>query len=342
MRDLLDGPDGRAAGGATSAWLAGSGSPARVARRYLLKEAVSGARPQVDSTTPPPAEGDGGWVPRVVTGAVLDVSPQVLVIGTGKTEERFALTADANAWRGEKTTPTALRIGDQAVVRRHPSGREVADRIWANIGRITGTIYRRHKETLVVDCGGAGLRTIVVQQQAAGKIQVRFPRLEPGYLIDVIGIRRDGYLEGLIPATSQPPYRADHVPAPPLVNGHLPATVKGSATWHEPGTEPAGLTGLNWPAVDVPDGAPTTPPGCVSLPYLSVGSRVRITNDCARESRTLPVTGAAPLARLFCDRSVVCGPSPRGRIADLTVASFVELGGELDEGSFNATIEIEA
>jgi len=342
VHDLRDGPAGRATGRATPAWLAGSTAPARVARRHLLRGAVFGAGPQLNRATPPPAEGDGGGVARVVTGVVLDVSPQVLVIGTGKSEERFALTADANAWRGEKTTPTALRIGDQAVVRRHSSGREVADRIWANIGRIAGTIYRRHKETLVVDCGGAGLRTIVVQQQAAGKIQVRFPRLEPGYLIDIIGVRRDGYLEGLIPATSQPPYRADHVPAPPLVNGHLPTVIKGSATWHEPGAEPAGLAGLNWPAVDVPDGGPTAGSGCVSLPYLSAGSRVRITNDCAKASRTLPVTGAAPLARLFCDRSVVCGPSPRGRIADLTVTSFVELGGELDEGSFNATIEIEA
>jgi hypothetical protein len=83
-------------------------------------------------------------------------------------------------------------------------------------------------------------------------------------------------------------------------------------------------------------------PGCVSLPYLSVGSMLRVRNDCAKRSRTLPVIGCAATARLFCDRSVSCGPSPRGRIADLTLASFVELGGELDQGSFNATIEIGA
>jgi hypothetical protein len=55
----------------------------------------------------------------------------------------------------------------------------------------------------------------------------------------------------------------------------------------------------------------------------------------------LPVTSASPTARLFCDRSTACGPSARGRVADLTLASFVELGGELDKGSFNATIRIE-
>ncbi len=42
----------------------------------------------------------------------------------------------------------------------------------------------------------------------------------------------------------------------------------------------------------------------------------------------------------FCDRCLTCGMSPRGRIVDLTMASYVELGGELDKGCFNATITI--
>lgn len=42
--------------------------------------------------------------------------------------------------------------------------------------------------------------------------------------------------------------------------------------------------------------------------------------------------------RLFCDRCVTCGTSPRGRVADLALASFVALGGELERGCFNATI----
>jgi hypothetical protein len=287
-------------------------------------------------------------VPRAVTGVVIDASPQVLVIGHGGTEERFALTADASAWRGAKTDPAAIRIGDQAVVRRHNASREVADRIWANIGRVSGTIIDRNRDTFLVDCGSRGQQVLVMPRNASGKIQVRFPRLEPGYLIDIIGVRRDGYLEGLVPATYQPPYRADHVPAPPLINGHLPVSIQGSAVWHEPGGEPHGLAGLSYPAVDPHSDAtagwpaPTGPaPGCVRLPYLSIGSLLRVHNDCTGASQVLPVTGSATLARLFCDRSVACGPSPRGRIADLTLASFVELGGELHEGCFNATIGIE-
>jgi hypothetical protein len=51
------------------------------------------------------------------------------------------------------------------------------------------------------------------------------------------------------------------------------------------------------------------------------------------------VTGCAAVATRFHDRCLACGASPRGRIAELTVASFVALGGELEQGCFNGTIE---
>jgi hypothetical protein len=175
----------------------------------------------------------------------------------------------------------------------------------------------------------------------------------------VIGLRHDGFLEALIPATAQPPYRAGRPPAPPLVNGHVPDPLSGTAVWHEPGEEPVGLLGLAYPALDPETScervAPALAacdgdlhavdphaagPGCVRLPYLSVGSLLRLQNDCSTRSRQLPVTGCGATARLFCDRCVSCGTSQRGRIADLTMAAFVELGGNLDEGCFNATMTI--
>jgi hypothetical protein len=373
---------------------------ARIARRWLLKAAVFGPSDRPDlgpAPRDPVGPPDRDRVPRAIIGQVVDVSPHVLVIATEHAEERFALTADATAWRGRRTEPAAIRLGDHAIVRRHASGRDVVDRIWANIGRVTGIIVQRHGDTVHVDGGdGRPPHVLVIPSQAAGRIQVRFPRLQPGYLIDIIGLRHDGYLEALVPAGPQPAYRADHVPGPALISGHLPAAIRGSAVWHEPGRERADLAGLAYPAVDelagpvlqpypavsafpaLPPGqrpiaphvpvhhAPGLPPypvarqhpmgwppddlptldlqagtGCVSLPYLSVGSRLRVHNDCTGDARVLPVTGASPTARLFCDRSTACGPSPRGRVADLTVASFVELGGELDQGNFNATIEIE-
>jgi hypothetical protein len=358
-----------------------SAHPARFARRPLLKAAVFGTRedgPEGGHTTPRTAA--ASTLVHTVTGTVLDVSPHVLVLRTISGEERFTLAATTTAWRGGPVAPAALRHGDTAIVRRKRDRRTVAERIWSDIGRTTGTIIERSGNTLLVDEGTAKARKIVViPQQATGQIQVRFPRLRPGYLIDVIGLRHQGFLEGLVPATSQPPYRADHPPAPRLVNGHVPDPISGTAVWHEPGEEPDDLIGVAYPALDPETGCERQArssarehfprphaadgfsvsgscdglavdrnavdphlagPGCVRLPYLSVGSVLRIRSECTRHTRLLPVTSCGATARLFCDRCVTCGTSPRGRIADLTIAAFVELGGDLDAGCFNATMTV--
>jgi hypothetical protein len=354
----------------------GSSGTARFARRPLLRAAVLGLRHEPDFPLTPMADGDAGHRQKgpvyAVTGTVLDAGPHVLVLGTARGEERFLLTASARAWRGAPVPPTALRRGDQVVARRGIPGGPAVDRIWAQAGRVTGMIIERDGPAmLLVDQGPPrGHRIVVIGAEAAGRIQVRFPRLEPGYLIDVIGLRFDGFLHGLIPATSQPPYLAEHPPAPPLVSGHVPDPAGGSAVWHEPGEEPEDLLGLAYPALDPETGCehsagPVPPacsrgrhaadrhgvdsyaadphaagPGCVRLPYLSVGSLVRVRNNCTARTRLLPVTGCGATARLFCDRCVACGTSRKGRIADLTMASFVELGGDLELGCFDATVTI--
>ena len=344
----------------------GTADAARVARRRLLKDAVFGLTPDLEPDPPGrpgspgvvagaaapglPSFPDAGQLPRAVTGTVLDVSPHVLVIGDPEVpgaEQRFTLTAEATTWRGAQAEPTALHQGDQAVVRLHPSGRGVIDRIWASIGRVTGTIIERAPDFMVVDEGAIQRRqTVVIPGRAAGRIQVRFPTLQPGYLIDIIGLRHADYLEGLIPATSQPAYPADRLPEPPLISGHVPDAISGSATWHEPAvSEPPGTLGAYYPALDpetgcVEDMVAGHSRGYARMPYLALGSALLIRNDCNGTSCVLPVTGCAAVARLFNDRCVTCGTSPRGRVADLTQASFVALGGELEKGCFNATISI--
>ncbi len=341
-----------------------SADPARFARRPLLKAAVLGRRDEPDLSTTV-TDDSAGVTERslvyAVTGRILDVSPHILVLLTERGEQRFPLAAAAEAWRGGSIAPAALRRGDHAIVRRSLPGGPVVDRIWAEIGRVTGTIIEREGPArLLVDEGPAkGRRIVMIGPEATGRIQVRFPRLEPGYLIDVIGLRRDGFLQALIPATSQPPYRAGHPPAPPMVNGHVPDPVSGTAVWHEPGEEPADLLGLAYPDLDPETSCErgasawsacsgdlhavdphATGPGCVRLPYLSVGSMLRLRNDCTERTRLLPVTSCGATARLFCDRCVTCGTSRKGRIADLTMAAFVELGGVLEVGCFNATMMI--
>jgi hypothetical protein len=332
----------------------------------------------------------------VTAGRVADVSPHVLVVETREGEERLALTPATVVWRGARVPATALRHGDQVIIRKGaPRGQPyradlartyagglarnaIAERVWAEIGRATGTILRAWPSgepafpggprglELVVDGGpGRAGRIVLIGREVYRQILVRFPRLEPGYLIDVIGLRRQGYLQALTPATSQPAYRADHPPAPPLVNGHVPDPVSGTAAWHEPLDEPVGLQGLAYPAVDPETGCDHEHPspggwgprhpegahaesidvdphavgfGCVRLPYLSVGSVLTVRNDCTGLSAPLPVTRCGASARLFCDRCVECRTSPRGRVADLTMSAFVQLGGLLENGCFNASL----
>jgi hypothetical protein len=304
------------------------------------------ARPAASASTP--GFPDATKLPRTVCGTILDISPQVVVIGTGTAEQRFTLTADATAWRGAQLEPAALRQGDQAVIRLHPSNPHIADRVWANIGRVTGVIAERSGSRLVVDEGATRKRqVIVIAPRAFGRIQVRFPTLEPGYLVDIIGLRRGEELFGMIPATSQPAYPAHRLPTPPLVSGHVPDSISGAATWHEPRDEPPGILGVAYPALDpethcAEEAATGARHGYARMPYLAIGSVLRVRNDCSGQDCLVPVTGCAFIARFFNDRCVTCGTSPRGRIADLSLASFIALGGDLERGCFNATITIGA
>ncbi len=62
----------------------------------------------------------------------------------------------------------------------------------------------------------------MIAPASSRQIQVRFPRLAPGYLLDVIGTRHGDHLLAVAPATAQPPYHAGHSPGPPLVSGPVP------------------------------------------------------------------------------------------------------------------------
>ena len=339
---------------------AGSGTGELFARRRLLKAAVlapqdrrgqaagadqagtdrAGAdRAVADRAGPGPG---AAGPPGVLTGTVVDASPHVLTICRADHEERLALMPATSAWKGGPADPTALGAGDRVVVRLHPSRPGVADRIWANIGRVTGVIVERGSEGIVVDAGKTrGRQVIVIPGRAEGRLLVRFPHLEPGYLIDIIGLRRAGVVEGLIPATSQPAYRADQLPRPTYAGSRTLGRLGGCASWHEPVGQPDDVEGIAYPMLDPDMGCAEQPspyPGCVRMPYLSVGSLLDVRNECTGDSRLLPVICCGAAARLFCDRCVTCGMSPRGRVADLALASFVALGGELERGCFNATI----
>jgi hypothetical protein len=226
----------------------------------------------------------------------------------------------------------------------------VADKIWANIGRVTGIILDCDSASILVNEGATrSPQKVVIPRNASGRVQVKLPNMRPGYLIDIVGIRHPDYLEGLIPVNPQPPYHSEHVVPDRTGGGRLSEPVAGAATWHDFADEPYGVLGVSYPAIDpaadcAEDLASQIPPGQApafrQLPYLAVGTALNVRNECTGIGWTLPVTGCAPMARLFNDRCVACAASPRGRVADLTIATFVALGGDLDTGCFSATLTI--
>jgi len=370
--------DGRPAGALCCGRCGGPAAAARAARRQRFRAAVS-ARPGDGLSATPgvvpvgragqprraghpgetsPAAGPayqdgaghpGGWARnatrfRTVTGTLLDTSPQILVVATDQGERRLALIPATSVWRGGPAEATGLRPGERVLIRLVPGRRDAADKVWASIGRAAGTISASGDGQFVVDEGTTRRRqAVVIAPAAANRIRVRFPQLEPGSVIDMIGLRRGDLLEALIPSTSQPACLASKATRGPAVARTAAGTFSGSVTWHEPagpGEEPRGAA---YPAIDPAAGcAEATPsaPCPAELPYLAVGSMLSVHNECTGATRVLPVTCCAAAARLFHDRCLTCGTSPRGRVADLTLASFVELGGDPERACFNATVSV--
>ncbi|UBU13661.1 hypothetical protein [Nonomuraea gerenzanensis] len=305
-----------------------------VERRRVLAAAALGR----ESGVPGPDSGDGEPL-RAVVGEVLDVSPHLISIETPSgAQERLVIAPWATAWHGAEVAPADLPVGAMVLMRALRDGR-VVERIWADTTRITGTILSiegRKDLTVELDCGPhRGHRTVIVPYRSSGRLQVRHPKFEPGYLFDAIGVRRDGASLALLPATSQPPYPARSVPPPPPA--YKQSRIAGTATWSDTFDEEE--RGAAYPMLERADtGCALAGVSCASLPYLSVGSLLQVKNVCSDRSANVPVVACGCMAGRFCDRCVECDTSPRGRIAELSPSSYVELGGELVKGCFNAQI----
>lgn len=300
-------------------------------RRRRLQGAVLG-RAELPGLEPPE--------PRAAYGRLLDASPQLLTVATEDGHRRFTLTTETKAWYRGEVAPVELRPGSYVVVRRHGAGPDVVDRVWADITRVTGTIVRRDGDRVVIDRGHArGRQVVTIPYRASGRIQVRHPRLEQGFLFDAIGVRTDTGVEALLPATSQPPYRADQVPQRGRPRSRT-RTLGGTVTWFDPG--PGGAArGAAYPAVARDDcGDACDRVRASALPVLALGSRISLRNECTGMRAAMHVVGCASAGSRFTDRCVTCGTSPRGRLAELTALSYVDMGGELDQGCFNASIQV--
>jgi hypothetical protein len=305
-------------------------------RRRRLRSLVLPRSSQPERAAVPPL--------LAVAGRILDASPHLLVLETVDVparELRLPMTGSTQIWYGEQADLGALMPGHETIVRLVPGGL-TADRIWVDIRRVTGVIVDRGHESVEVDMGPhRGRAHVLLPARTFGRVLVRHPNFEPGFLIDVIAVAGPRGLVAMAPGTSQPGYRATDPPTPraPSTTGPAARTVSGTATWF-PADRPHGAA---YPGLD-PEGdsggCTERPAGCLPLPYLSIGSDLQVRNECDGRAGTVPVIECGCMAARFCDRCVTCGTSARGRIVELTPLSFVELGGELEKGCFNATLTV--
>lgn len=311
-------------------------------RRHELRKAVLGAAPRRLLAPAEPAL-------HAVEGRIVDASPHLLVLRTpvrvpGREpvfyEFRTAMSESTVIWHGGKADLSALAPGREAVVRPTPDGL-AADRVWVDILRVNGVIVSVSSErgargtvhNVEVDQGPHRPRAhVMIPPENFGQILVRHPRLEPGQLFDVIALRSERGPVAVRPGTAQAGPLAE-VPRPTST-----ALLRGTATWFS-----AGGRGAAYPALDPygdAGGCPDAPASCTPLPVLSLGVPLNVRNDCGNRSAEVDVVECGCTAARFCDRCVECGTSPRGRVVELTRASFVDLGGDLDVGCFNVTLVV--
>ncbi|WP_245691509.1 hypothetical protein [Sinosporangium album] len=243
--------------------------------------------------------------------------------------------------------PTNLPLGSKVIIQA-VRGASVVEKIWGDVTRITGRILSitsegspggRPKDQIVeLDCGPhRGRRTIVVPYRASGRLRVRHPQFEQGYLFDAIGVREGGVSYAYLPATSQPAYRGGAVPDPPPAYGGTQSRISGTAVWSDGFDDDE--RGAAYPMLEPLDsGCEESGKSCVGLPYLALGSMLNVHNVCTGRAANVQIVACGCVSGGFCDRCVECGTSPRGRIVELSPASFVELGGDLIKGCFNVRI----
>jgi hypothetical protein len=286
---------------------------------------------------------------RVARGLVVEVRGPLVVIAGADGEERFILSRDTTCWRGGPISPDDLRPGQDVMVLRSAESRWKATRLWAGIARACGVITARRHRILEIDNGPCRERqTVVIPDHAAARIEASLPRLEPGHLFDAVGLWRGGTVEALIPATRIHSRRPPRTARPPTRGEEI----EGSVGWYDPAAGRSSLVdplsvsaGAAYSALD-PVGAcgPTCERGSAGtrLPLVSPGMALRIHNLCRPgEYAAVAVTACGVTAAGFSDTCTSCSEGEtRPRIAELTLAGFVALGGIPEAGGFTARITV--
>lgn len=166
----------------TAGWedLTEYGTSAWYARRALLRAAVFETRDHRHWTQRP------ARAASVLTGVIATVRDDTLVLEGRHGTESVTVSPTTVTWLGARAAASVLRPGDPVIVRHRTSGAyprtpRLAERIWARIGRVTGTIVAVDGREILVDAGRHDRqpRRVVIATAAQRQIEVRFPSSRP-------------------------------------------------------------------------------------------------------------------------------------------------------------------
>jgi hypothetical protein len=115
------------------------GTSAWYARRAMLRAAVFETRDQRHWTQRP------ARAASVLTGVIAEIRDDIMMLEGRYGTESVTVSPTTVTWLGARAAPSVLRHGDPVVVRHRSAGAysrtpRLAERIWARIGRVTGTI----------------------------------------------------------------------------------------------------------------------------------------------------------------------------------------------------------
>ncbi|GAA3862599.1 hypothetical protein GCM10022243_31370 [Saccharothrix violaceirubra] len=319
-------------------------------RTFLTAAAIGGTAAAVGGLNGVAAQADpSAELPPAYEGDLVAVRGDRLIMVTPMEGELvIPVSHRTSTWFGGQSSLDALRPGQDITIGLDETG--FGDRLWADITRIKGVITSVSGNDFEVDPGNGGHpRVLHLPDTARAALRGDYTRWENGYLVDIIGLRRDDSAVAVQAAAPQPGYHVDEMPefgaaaGYPDLSDAAARQFDGKITWFDDAECKckSRCRGHNahasWSRVDKCDFMPAR---CRRIPVLSCGRKITVHNKCNKKSLSVEVIDCGPDNKRFCDSCTKCGRSPKGRIADLTKPTYVRIGGSLNAGCFTGWAKV--
>jgi hypothetical protein len=346
----------------------------RLHRRRFLQGAALGAA-TVPLTPALAAGAQAREEPQITGGRLVSLSRSgTLVVEDAGRRRTVQLNGASSVWKGGENLATALRPGDDLMV-RWLAAEGLALRVWSNLTRVEGRVISAGQSRLVLRFERPNRKHYDVAVEVArdalfGDFTTQGlgnrHTVSKGMYVDAIGeALPDGRIRATLLYTHDPsagPAAAE--PEPPAqapAEGDvttLASTYGGNATWFYCGTG-AGRCGTcstsrsdqaAWPAMDTCgccNGCCDCSRGCKNQVYLRCGGAASVTSVCNSRTKTVYVADCGPCQRANCGG---CSPDLCGRacsdcrgstgvVIDLTRPTFAAFGYDpAVRGCFSCTV----